>query len=155
MNRRIAIALFAVAAVFALSACTPKPEPVAAPPAPKEPTMVASGVSLTGEALPEGFPADIPLWPNAEVRNSDASGAGGTTQYTLDLQTDEPYANVVDGMLRGVEKAGWTITAQDDLSSAEASAGLVAFNKGKVDVVATLGVASGKTTISLVVTAGK
>lgn len=155
MYRSIVISVIAIAAVFALSACAQKPEPVAAPPAPKEPTMVASGVSLTGEALPDGFPADIPLWPNAEVRNADASGAGGTSQYTLDLETSEPYANVVDGMLRGVEKAGWAITAQDDLSSAEASAGLVAFSKDKVDVVATLGVLGGKTTISLVVTVDK
>jgi hypothetical protein len=153
--RRSALIVLGAALALSASACAPANGPAKAPAPQKESTVVAAGASVTGKALPEGFPSDVPLWPGSEVTNATSAPSGGSTQYTVDFETADSYADVVDGTLRGLKTAGWEITAQEDMSSDIASAGLVAFTKDGVEVVDTLGAAGKRTTISLVVTVGK
>jgi hypothetical protein len=86
------------------SALTPEPEVVTI-----EATVAVAGAAVEGE-LPEGTPADLPLWPGSTV----VEGESGPASYTLTLSATDTFDDVLAGLAKGFSDAGWEV-AQEDL----------------------------------------
>jgi len=65
----------------------------------------------TGE-LPQGFPADVPVYEGAAVTGSFAQGSGAEQTYSVTLETSDDPATVNAWYLTELEAKGWTIDTQ-------------------------------------------
>ncbi len=104
--RVAALSAILVALVLPASGCsqieavfTPTPQVVT-----REATVAAASATLKGD-LPENTPAGLPLWPGATVASTPAKGAS----YSLTLDTNDAYADVLSGITVGFQRAGWTV----------------------------------------------
>lgn len=140
---RIAVSAALVAVAVAASGCaqvsdllTPGPKVVTI-----EATVAAPAAPVNGE-LPEGAPEGLPLWPEATV----VEGSSSQTAYDVILSTGAPLDDVVLGMAKGFEDAGWDV-AQESLGegaerlvvltvSRPTHEGIVTISPGEADDVA-------------------
>jgi hypothetical protein len=84
-----------------------------------EATSAVAGAPVTGK-LASGMPKDLPLWPGAVVTKSKLVKSSLGNSWTATLSTVDPYADVLNGVGVGFQRANWSTEAQDT-SSAEGS----------------------------------
>ena len=101
-----------------------------------EATMAVPAAPLAGK-LAAGAPASLPLWPDAKVVRSKATKSPNGTTWTATLSTADPYADVLNGVGVGFQKANWQVAAQD-MTSGDASSTLLTVGNGSVDGVVTI-----------------
>ncbi|HET6498988.1 MAG TPA: hypothetical protein VFH17_08065, partial [Coriobacteriia bacterium] len=73
----------------------------------------ATGVAVdTGgeNALPEGWPQDVPIFPDARIDTSASLQSAEGTVHSARLLTAEPFQDVVDWYDAEFESKGWTIS---------------------------------------------
>lgn len=97
--------------VLPLSACTPAVTGTtsssttsgAQAPAPKAASL----------QLPEGFPADFPVYPGT-ITDSRKEGSGATTRYKVELTTKDPADAVWDFYRTKPAEKGWKPNSEND-----------------------------------------
>jgi len=103
----LAVAVVALASATGCAALdkllTPSPKVVT-----EEATVAVSGAPVVGE-LSADTPRDLPLWPEASVVESVATG----DSYSLTLTTTDAYDDVVAGVATGFDRAGWDVATED------------------------------------------
>lgn len=76
------------------------------------------------KALPEGFPSDIPAYPDGIVIQTGFQKAAQGTQYSVSLITRDSNASVLQFFRDAFEEQGWTVqntdASQSGLEDAEA-----------------------------------
>jgi hypothetical protein len=145
MGSRAIIAVALATALLAIGGCENVPE-ISVPGAKvvtREATVAAPAVTLRGD-VPEGVPADLPLWPGATV----SSGEVAQGSVLLQLGTEATYSDVVAGTSVGFERAGWTVTE----SAEEASATVLDVAGKGYEGVVTISQAASGATIDYVIT---
>lgn len=82
------------------------------PAAPVEegPKLASASAEVSGE-LDASHPKELPLWEGATVVSSALTGE---TVYELELNTTDPYDDVVYGVGKGLEGEGFTVEALDE-----------------------------------------
>ena len=104
-----AMVALAAALLLATSGCTYFASPGAATekPAPK---VATAGASVAGD-LGSAYPASLPIWEGAKVVTSEELG---NNVYELTLTTPDAFDEVVYGVGKGLEAAGFTVETLDD-----------------------------------------
>ncbi|MEJ2347605.1 MAG: hypothetical protein P8Y17_00185 [Patescibacteria group bacterium] len=98
-----------------------------------------------GGELPDSFPSDFPVYPNATPTGSWTAAGDDTNGLSVLWETDDSISKVTDYYKEELPKAGWKIT----LTSEVEDGSTFAFEKG--DVSGFMGIAEedSKTIISL------
>ena len=69
-------------------------------------------ISSGNTSLPDGWPASVPVIPDAKVASSaSAPNSDGGTAYTVSYETDMSVADAVSFYKDAFSRDGWTITA--------------------------------------------
>ena len=87
------------------------------------PKVARVGANVIGE-LAEGYPEAVPLWEGATVISSDHVMRMDFDVYDLTLVTSDPFAEVLNGYLTALQKAGYAVRQRDigsEMTSVEAS----------------------------------
>ncbi len=138
MLARLLFAAASVAFAIAVTGCARVEQALAPEPTVVtiEATQAVPGADVNGE-LAEGLPADLPLWPGADVRSSTAA----SDAYTLALVTTEKFDDVVPGLAAGFERAGWEV--MEELAGDEGSEAGTASASPRATVLTVSGAAGG------------
>jgi len=150
---RIIIATSAVVLSVSLSGCANGGTTVAAKPrvVSREATVGAVGASVKG-TLAEGFPADVVLWPGAEITSSAVTKTPQAENWSATLLTADAYEPVRQGMGVGLQKAGWTVESQDVGTSKDPGSMLTITRSGAEGLVTLSRTADKRTSIEIVIT---
>lgn len=101
----------------------------------------------SGGKVPDGFPADFPLYPGAKVTGSWSTTGEKGVGISVVLETSEELGKVNDYYKAELPKAGWTITA--NFTAPES--GTFSFAKGDKQGFMGVTQSSGKSTISVTI----
>lgn len=104
---RASMLVAALALVLSLTGCGEAPSALSQAPevVGEEPIVAAPSAPVNG-ALSSEIPADVPVWPEAEVVSAEEIEDGS---FLVVLQTTETYEDVVLGVGVGFERAGWEV----------------------------------------------
>lgn len=98
----------------------------------------APDAQVTGK-LKSGYPSNLPLWAGAAVLKSAVVKSDVGDSWSATLSTPDPYNDVVNGMVTGFQKQGWT-AEQADITSSGASTTVITIasdtGSGVVTIVA-------------------
>jgi hypothetical protein len=86
-------------------------------------TEIESFVPRVSKQLPEGFPKDIPTYPDAIAIETGFSRTPQNTRFEVSLITKDSISSVLAFFRKEFERGGWTVTdadAQSQLADAEA-----------------------------------
>lgn len=121
MNARlIAAALVALLAVSAGGCNDPKTVLKAKPKVITRKATVASPDASVEGTLSVTLPSDLALWPGANVVESSETEEA----ITLTLLASDEFDDVLAGLAKGMQDAGWSV-AQEDSDTSEDGAGKV------------------------------
>lgn len=76
------------------------------------------GTWSTSAELPDDFPSDVPLYPDAEVQGSVAAAGQQGGGISVGLQTDDDLSDVTAWYKREVPAKGWTVTTDATVNGA-------------------------------------
>ncbi|MDZ4168591.1 MAG: hypothetical protein U1E26_02890 [Coriobacteriia bacterium] len=146
VSRRVA--LVAVAALALVSsgcaqleaAFTPEPNIVTV-----EATVAAPGAVVNGD-LATWMPDGTPLWPGSDVVESQATKEA----YSLTLSTSDAYADVLPGVAKGFEDAGWSVLSDEEGDEGSRTAVLTVSNDTHEGIVTLTENADGTVTTTYV-----
>jgi len=149
----IIIATSAVALSLSLSGCANVGTMVAAKPrvVSREATVGAVGASVKG-ALADGFPANVVLWPGAEITSSAVAKTPQGENWSATLLTKDAYEPVREGMAVGLQKAGWTVESQNFGTSKDPGSMLTITRSGAEGLVTLSRTAEKRTSIEIDIT---
>lgn len=117
-SARFALALAALSAIVALAGCSSitqrvvegatgvKVSPNGKVVAVQDPNLTAADDAK----LPEGFPADVPVYSSSTVVNSMSLASDKGTTFTVELQTSDTAASAAAWYDIALRDEGWTIT---------------------------------------------
>jgi len=71
----------------------------------------ADGTYTGGNKMPDDFPSDVPVYPDADVQGSYSLNGASGQGFTVGLSSDDPLADVIAWYKREVAAKGWTIVA--------------------------------------------
>jgi len=150
---RIVIITAAVALALSLAGCANVGTKVAAKPrvVSREATVGAVGASVKG-SLAKGFPADVALWPGAEITSSAVSKTPQGENWSATLLTKDAYEPVREGMAVGLQQAGWTVESQDVGTQKDPGSMLTITRSGAEGLVTLSRTADKRTSIEIVIT---
>ena len=86
-----------------------------------------------GSGLPENFPKDIPIYPQAKVDGFISGKDNELSGSTTTLSSEDSAAKIYDYYLENLEDKGWSVTPQD-LGEIK----MISFQKGKRSGVITI-----------------
>lgn len=148
MAARIVTVMLAAALVLPVTGCsrvqsalTPEPEVVTI-----EATVAVAGAAVEGE-LPEGTPADLPLWPGATV----VEGESGAGSFGLTLTAEEVFDDVLAGLAKGFSDAGWEVAQEDPGEGADRTAVLTVEGPSGQGIITLTAEDDGSVTITYVI----
>ena len=118
----------------------------------REATVAVVGAPVNGK-LAERMPEGVALWPESTVVGSHLTKTPQGASWSVQLATNDPYDDVIKGMGVGLEKAGWTVQAQD-VGTAEAPSRILTLTRDGSDGLVTISVIESPTvTIDMMMTA--
>lgn len=114
-------------------------------------------VSISGEdgALPDDFPADFPLYPQAKVSSSSRMAGGDDVSFYIGWTSADDPLDVYDWYVEKSAAAGWTITSDMKFTDAGTAGGLLSMNKDAAQAQLAVNAADAGAEISLILTMPK
>lgn len=107
------------------------------------------GIWSTSDKLPDGWPSDVPTYPDTAIQSSVAANQGQDLGHFVGLLTDDGIAKVVDWYKDKLADEGWKI--ETDLTVTDGS--MLGASKDSRSLIVTIMPQDGKTIINLTVAA--
>ena len=118
------------------------------------------GVTITGSegeeiqygtaSLPEGWPADVPVYEGVEIQASTSFTLPEGTQMSATMTTSDAYADVAAWYKSAVADGGWTIESEASFETDGRATSLLGLEKDGMQ--ATINVSDGGDGITTIVT---
>ncbi|MEK7112780.1 MAG: hypothetical protein AAB875_05645 [Patescibacteria group bacterium] len=103
-----------------------------------------------GETLPEGFPSDFPLYPEAKIVSSFTANGGGTSGVSVVWESQDSLEKIIAFYKAELPKGEWKIVSSFDREGSST----ISFEKDNISGF--LGIAKGEKELSIIsVTIGK
>lgn len=96
-------------------------------------------------SLPDNFPSDIPIYPDAKLASSWVASGDGTDGLSLIWETDDSVSKVSNYYENELENAGWTLSFTSETEGSTT----YAFEKNDMSGFIGITVEESKTVISL------
>jgi len=106
-----------------------------------------------GEAqLPEGWPAEVPVYPEVTITEPWSVTAEGVTQLGVTLRTKDAHADVAAWYREELEAKGWTIDSEMTVGSGQDITTNYIASMGKLACVVNISIVEGEVEIAQQVT---
>lgn len=112
----------------------------------------ATGIAVdTGgeNTLPDGWPQDVPVYPDARIESSASVQSAEGTVHSARLITTEPFQAVIDWHDTEFEAKGWTVAQRLTTGTGDAATGAFTATKGTLECVVAVSVSQGEVTVDL------
>ncbi len=84
------------------------------------------------DTLPEGFPSDFPVYDETRVESSSKIASGESTDFYVNLISDDAFTDVFDWYKAELVAEGWTIDSEVQVPDNEGASAMFTVKKGTV-----------------------
>lgn len=102
-----------------------------------------------GGSLPDDWPADIPIYPEADLESSQAMRMGESTQFAATWTTSDDLDDVYEWYRDELPDAGWEITGDFSMEQSGERTANISASKNDSDANVFIGDQDGATGISI------
>lgn len=81
-------------------------------------------------SVPDGWPADLPVYEPAEIQTSSSFSTGEGRQMSVSLTTDDPFSDVFSWHKESAEGTPWEIENEGTLEMGDVSSGFLTLVRG-------------------------
>lgn len=109
-------------------------------------------VTVEGDTgrIPEDFPADFPIYDDAEVDSTSNITSDGDITYYLGLTSSDGVGEIYDWYKAEFADEGWELKSDVKLSGADGDSAMIGVEKGRMEGTLTLTAADGGTEIGII-----
>lgn len=114
-------------------------------------------VSISGEegTLPDDFPSDFPIYPQAKVSSASRMAGGADVSFYIGWTSADDPLDVYDWYAEQCAAAGWAITSDMKFTDAGTAGGLLTMNKDAAQAQLAVNAADAGAEVSLILTMPK
>lgn len=105
--------------------------------------------------LPEGFPADFPVWAGAKVKTGGKVANPTGTIYSVVWTSTDPLTKVSSEYTDAIKAAGFTVKNEVENTTGQNQAKVLQLEKGTDNVLVTMTDKNGETEITVIYTQKK